>query len=214
MEKETYVYKLARIFSRILYRGIYGVKITGLENIPEKGAFILATNHASYFDPPLVGYALPRPIYAFARKTLLRYRIGAWLFPRLNTIPVDRDGPSDIAAFKRVLNILKEGHGMLIFPEGTRTPDGNLQAAKSGIGLLACRSQVIVVPGRIFGSYEAFSRNHKLPKLKGSLSVVYGKQMMPTEYDTEGPAKTRYAEASHRIMERISEIQNPRLENN
>ena len=214
MEKESSAYKLARILSRILYRGIYGVEFTGIENIPAKGSFILATNHASYFDPPLAGYALPRPIYYFARKTLFRYRIIAWILPRLNTIPVDRDGPSDITAFKRVLEILKDGHGMLIFPEGTRTSDGNLQKVKSGIGLLACRSQAIVVPGRIFGSYEAFNRNHKIPKLKGSLSVVYGKQMLPTEYETDGPAKKRYAEASHRIMKRISEIKNPRLEKN
>lgn len=206
MEKEAYVYKLARFFSRIIYKGIYRVNLTGLENIPDTGAFILATNHASFFDPPLAGYALPRPIYYFARKTLFRFSMMAWVLARLNTIPVDRDGPSDIAAFKQVLAILGQGNGMLIFPEGTRSRDGELQEVKSGVGLLACRSQAIVVPARIFGSYEAFSRHQKLPRLKGRLHVVYDKPMLPAEYDTQGPSKTRYAEASRRIMNRICEL--------
>jgi len=209
MEKETYVYKLARFFSSLLYRGLYRVKLTGLENIPENGAFILATNHASFLDPPLVGFALARPIYYFARKTLFRFWIGSWFLDRLNTIPVDRDGPSDIAAFKQVLSILGQGHGMLIFPEGTRSRDGKLQAVKSGVGLLACRSQAIVVPTRIFGSYEALSRHHKLPRFKGRLHVVYDKPMLPSEYDPQGPSKLRYAEASNRIMNRIRELRIP-----
>ena len=214
MGKETYVYRFARFFSWIIYRGIYRVKLTGLENIPETGAFILATNHASYLDPPLVGYALPRPIYYFARKTLFRFWISAWFLSRLNTIPVDRDGPSDIAAFKRVLDILREGHGMLIFPEGTRSRDGKLQEAKSGVGLLACRSQVIVVPARIFGSFEVLNRHHKIPRFKGSLSVVYDKPMFASEYDSKGPTKARYAEASRRIMKRIHELKFPQISNN
>ena len=209
MEKETFVYKLARVLSWMLYRGLYRVKLTGLENIPENGAFILATNHASFLDPSLVGYALTRPIYYFARKTLFRFWIGAWFLARLNTIPVDREGPSDIAAFKQVLSILGQGHGMLIFPEGTRSRDGKLQEAKSGIGLLACRSQAIVVPTRIFGSYEALSRHHKLPRIKGRLHVVYDKPMLPSEYDPQGPSKVRYAEASNRIMNRIRDLRIP-----
>ena len=206
MEKETFVYKLARFFSYILYRGLYRVKLTGLENIPEKGSFILATNHTSLLDPPLVGFALARPIYYFARKTLFRFWINTWILDRLNTIPVDRDGPSDIAAFKQVLSILRQGHGMLIFPEGTRSSNGRLQEAKSGVGLLACRSQSIVVPTRIFGTYEALNRHHKFLRLKGRLHVVYDKPMLPSEYEPKGPSKVRYAEASNRIMGRIREL--------
>ena len=107
---------------------------------------------------------------------------------RLNTIPVDRDGPSDIAAFKQVLSILRQGHGMLIFPEGTRSSNGRLQEAKSGVGLLACRSQSIVVPTRIFGTYEALNRHHKFLRQTGPIPVLYLKPILHNDNDPKGPS--------------------------
>src|SRR5690606_8628925 len=107
------------------------------------------------------GYPLSRPIYYFARKDLLRFKVSNWLLPRLFTIPVDRDGPSDVAALKRVFSVLKEGAGLLVFPEGTRTLDGNLQPGKPGVGMLACKVKVPVVPARVYGTFESFGKHHK-----------------------------------------------------
>ena len=130
--------------------------------MPAQGSFILAVNHASFYDPPIAVCRLPRPVHFFARNTLFRGLFGK-LIANLNAIPVKRDADSDVTAIKRVLGLLRKGDSLLLFPEGTRTQDGNLQEAQRGIGMIACRSGVPVLPARIFGSYESCGRNRKWP---------------------------------------------------
>lgn len=206
---ESPVYMLARSFSGWVFSNFYGVEIRGLENFPETGPFLLASNHASYFDPPLAGYRVPRPIYYFARKTLFRNPVFGWLIHELNSIPVDRDASSDVTALKTVFKVLKAGSGLIVFPEGTRTVDGNLQPARAGVGMLACKSQAPVVPCRLFGTYEAYGKGMKLPRIGVSLSVVYGPPLYPVDYDPGGKGKDRYQIAAERIMEAISKLEEP-----
>jgi 1-acyl-sn-glycerol-3-phosphate acyltransferase len=101
--------------------------------------------------------------------------------------------------------------GLILFPEGTRTPDGRLQAAKAGVGLICCKTQVPVVPARIFGSFEAFGKGTRLPRLGTSVSVVFGKPIQPSVYDDPRAGKERYQLASNRIMAEIAALELPRL---
>jgi 1-acyl-sn-glycerol-3-phosphate acyltransferase len=144
----------------------------------------------------------------FARKTLWKPGVASWWLDTVGTIPVDRDGGSDVSAIKRVLRALADNKALILFPEGTRTPDGRLQPAKPGVGLIACRTQVPVVPARIFGSFEAFGRGKKM-KLGTPVSVVFGKPLPPAAYDDPKAGKERYQRASEAIMAAIAELREP-----
>lgn len=189
----------------ILYRG----EVIGVENIPRRGGLIVAANHASVLDPPLIGCRLPRQLAFFARKTLWKGGVINWWLDTVGTIPVDRDSGSDVSAIKRVLQVLKDGRAIIVFPEGTRTPTGALQAARPGVGLLACRTGVPVVPARIFGTFEAFGRDGPL-RIGIPVSMIFGRPLGPADYDTPADGKERYQRASERIMAAIAALELPR----
>jgi 1-acyl-sn-glycerol-3-phosphate acyltransferase len=144
----------------------------------------------------------------FARKSLWKPGVASWWLDEVGTIPVDRDGGSDVGAIKRVLRALADNKALILFPEGTRTPDGRLQSAKPGVGLIACRTQVPVVPVRIFGSYEAFGKGGRM-RLGTPVSVVFGRPIPPSAYDRPGAGKERYQRASEAIMAEIARLQPP-----
>ena len=200
-------------FSHALLRIAYGTffrgEITGLENLPARGGYVVASNHASLIDPPIVGLYVPRQVAFFARKTLWKPGLASWWLDGVGTIPVDRDGGADVTAIKRVLQTLKNDKVIILFPEGTRSADGKLQTPKPGIGLIACRTGVPVVPARVFGSFEAFGRGGKL-RLGTPVSVTYGRPLQPEDYDRPADGKERYQRAAERIMAAIARIEPPR----
>ena len=187
----------------------FHISVSGVEHIPRRGGFIVASNHASLLDPPIVGAQVPRQMSAFARKTLWKGGIASWWLDIVGVIPVDRDGGSDVGAIRRVLQALKQEKGIILFPEGTRTPTGQLQQAKAGVGLMACRTGVPVVPARIFGSFEAFGRNGPL-RFATPITVVFGRPLSPADYDDHSEGKERYQHASNRIMDAIAALEMPR----
>lgn len=193
-------------FYHMFFRG----EVRGQENLPRRGAFLIASNHASHLDPPSVGAQLPMQMAFFARKTLWKPGFATWWLDGVGTIPVDRDGGADVTAIKRVLQALKQQRPVILFPEGTRSPDGKLQAPKPGVGLIACRTQVPVVPTRVFGSFTAFGRDGKL-RLGTPVNIVFGKPLQPSEYDNPADGKERYQRASERIMSAIAKVEAPRV---
>jgi 1-acyl-sn-glycerol-3-phosphate acyltransferase len=184
-------------------------EVSGLENIPAQGGFIIASNHASMLDPPLVACRVPRQMCAFARRTLWKGGLFSWWLDSVGVIPVDRDSGSDVTAIRRVLHALTENMGVILFPEGTRTATGQLQRPKSGVGLMACRTGVPVVPTRIFGSFEAFGRHGPL-RLGTPVSLVFGRPLLPADYDNAADGRERYQRASERIMNAIAALELPR----
>ena len=181
----------------------------------EDGPVILASNHQSYFDPPLVGICSRRGVYYLARKTLLQLPLLGRLLPHINVILVDRDG-NDMSALKSVIRTVKSGGGVVLFPEGTRSPDGHLQPGKAGIGLVIAKTRAPVQPMRIFGSYEAF------PKGSGKITmapitVVVGEpiRFTPAELDPAnygGDERALYQELSNRVMAAIANLRLPKGE--
>ena len=184
-------------------------EVSGVENIPCQGGCIIAANHASALDPPIIGCHVPRQMCAFARKTLWKGGVVNWWLDTVGVIPIDRDSGSDVSAIRRVLHALREDKGIILFPEGTRTPTGQLQRPKAGVGLLACRTGVPVVPARIFGSFEAFGRHGPL-RVGTPVLVVFGRPLLPGDYDNLADGKERYQHASERIMAAIAALELPR----
>ena len=205
------VYGFFHYLATVIYDLAFRGEVSGRENLPADGAFLVACNHASFIDPPVVGSLVPRQICFFARKTLWKPGFASWWLDAVGTIPVDRDGGQDVSALKRVLRALRENRGLILFPEGTRSPDGRLQAPKAGVGFIVCKSQVPVVPVRIFGSFEAFGRGVKIPRLGTPISVVFGPPLPPACYDDPSAGKERYQVASNRIMAAIAQLERPRV---
>jgi 1-acyl-sn-glycerol-3-phosphate acyltransferase len=149
------------------FRCLFGVgfrwRVFNPDRVPDQGPFILASNHASALDPPLVGSACPREISYLARASLFRFPVVGRVLKGVNAIPVDREG-GGAAGLKGILDRLMAGGGIMLFPEGTRTPDGKLQPARLGIGLTVIKSSAPVVPVRVFGTFEAMNRNARFPR--------------------------------------------------
>ena len=202
------VYGFCHYWLWVTYQMFFRGEVRGLEHVPARGGFLLAANHASFIDPPMIGCQLPRQIAYFARKTLWKGGFSSWWLDAVGTIPVDRDGGQDVSAIKRVLRALREERGLILFPEGTRTPDGRLQPAKAGVGFIAVKTQVPVIPVRIFGSHEAFGRDRPL-RLGTPVTVVFGAPILPADYDDPAAGKERAQVASERIMARIARLQPP-----
>jgi 1-acyl-sn-glycerol-3-phosphate acyltransferase len=193
-------YNVSRWIAQLLFR----FRILHRERMIETGPVILAMNHESYLDPPLAGNACDRPIYFFARRNLLDVPVLGWLLPKLNVIPVDQEG-MDRTALKAVIRLLKANQGVLIFPEGGRTMDGNLQPGLPGVGFIIAKTLAPVVPMRIFGAHEALPRGRRRFRL-ARITIVVGEPIYFTASDFEAGGKESYARASEQVMEAIAAL--------
>ncbi len=212
MKFDKKIYWFSFWIIRSLYQTILKGEIEGLRNIPSSGPIILASNHSSHLDPPLLGCNILRVVTYFARKTLWKPGVGGAWMTAVGAIPIDRDGESDISAMKSTLKALKNGAVLTLFPEGTRSPDGTLQTAKPGIGLIAAKSQASIIPCRIFNAHKALSKDSMLPNLDISIHIAYGEPLLPTDYDPgKSVGKERYQQIADNIMAAISQIKRPRV---
>jgi 1-acyl-sn-glycerol-3-phosphate acyltransferase len=114
-------------------RHFFDTKVVGRDKLITDGSVLIASNHESFLDPPLVGIAYNDSVYYLARKTLFR-GVTKWLYSRWNAIPIDQDAP-DMSSLKKIIKILKSGEQVVVFPEGSRTLDGELQRGEAGVGL-------------------------------------------------------------------------------
>jgi 1-acyl-sn-glycerol-3-phosphate acyltransferase len=151
-----WIYWLAWISFGSAFRSLFGMRIIGAENLITEGPVLVASNHQSFLDPPLIGNLYEDEMIFLARKTLFN-KITRWAFTNCNAIPVDQDRP-DMASLKTIIRKLKEGYRVAVFPEGSRTLDGELGEAAPGIGLVAVKSGVPIQPIRISGAHEALPR--------------------------------------------------------
>ena len=157
----------------------YGVRHYGRHNIPISGGVLVVSNHQSHFDPPLVGMGVPRRMNYLARDTLFGFAPFRWLISSLDAIPIDREGMG-LGGIKESLRRLKRGEMVLVFPEGTRTRDGEIAPFRPGFTALAARSGAAILPVAVDGAYAAWPRNQKFPGL-GRIRVRYGPPLLPEE---------------------------------
>lgn len=206
----TFWYLLGYSLSKALAKTFFSYRVIGAENMIEEGPCIIAANHCSFFDPPLVGVACKRAIHYLARKSLLSWPVLGPIFPELNVIPVDRKN-ADRSALMGAIRVVKNGGAVLIFPEGTRSPDGKIQPAQPGLGMIAAKTGAPVVPVRVMGSFEVFSREMSVPRMR-PVSVRIGKPMhFRLPLSNAEDQKTAYEKISQSALEAIAKL-GPKLD--
>jgi 1-acyl-sn-glycerol-3-phosphate acyltransferase len=206
------VYFAGWCFFRFVYKFYFGWRVYNPERVPLSGPVILASNHASFLDPPLVGAGVRRDINYLARETLFRFPVIGWLLRNWNSVPVDREG-GGAAGLRAILDRLLAGGAIILFPEGTRTRDGNLQPARSGIGLTVIKSNAPVVPVRVFGTFKAFGRQARFPRPCSRIAVKYGQPMSFKDLRDEAKTcskprlKEIYQQVANELMVAIAKLE-------
>ncbi|MGA2193392.1 MAG: lysophospholipid acyltransferase family protein [Nitrospirota bacterium] len=199
------LYDLAHIIFFVLFKILFGYRIIGRENVPARGPVILASNHASLLDPSLVGSAIWRRVNFVAKEELFDRRWKRFILLKWKAIPIKR-GAMDKTILRTILDRLKAGEPVGLFPEGTRSEGENLLPGKPGIGMVVSMAKVPVVPVYVRGSYKTLGKVHKKFRLT-PISVTFGK---PIEFGKmEGEAgHERYQRISETIMAAIEKLKN------
>lgn len=160
----------------------FGIRVFGREHAPQSGAALVCSNHQSHFDPVLVGLSVPARLNYLARRTLFDVPILRPTMEYFDAIPIDREGPA-LGGIKETLKRLKRGEQVLMFPEGTRTRDGEVAPLKPGFTTLARRAEAPIVPIGFDGAYQAWPRTQKFPGLS-QIVVVIDKPITPAEFES------------------------------
>ncbi len=200
----TYRFFWTLLLLMLKFRWRYQVRHA--DRVPRTGAVILASNHISNLDPPAVGCGFWRPCRFMAKEELFKGWFGK-LILRLGAFPVKR-GSADRAALKQALEHLEAGRALVMFPEGTRSPDGELQAPEIGVGLIACRSGANVIPCFVRGTDQALARDGKVSR--ATVSVIYGEPLNFATSSDRKPGREEYEAAARRIMEAIAALRDSR----
>ncbi len=180
-----------------------GWRVVGEENVPVEGGAIVAANHLSFLDPPALGAALPRRTYFFAKAELFVPVFG-FIIRMLNAFPVERGG-TDMGATKGAIRLLRAGELMVMFPEGTRSRDGQLQELNLGAVLLASRAGVPVLPAAIWGSDSVFPIGAKCV-FPGSVCVSFGEPIDTGQFGPK-PRKDELGQMNDQLREAILSLQ-------
>ena len=194
-------FHLVRLFSLTFFKFFHSFRTSGADSLPP-GPLILAPNHASYLDPPATGCGLFRATYYLARHTLFKPPIASWLLPSIGSIPVNQNSPGP-SSLKNIFEVFKNGGTLVLFPEGQRTFDGSLRKAEPGIGMIAARANVPVVPVHIIGSREAMPRNGSWHPFR-PIRVVYGQ---PMRFSGDPKSRQDFQKFADEIMSAISKLQ-------
>ncbi|MEM9080182.1 MAG: lysophospholipid acyltransferase family protein [Verrucomicrobiota bacterium] len=202
----NWIYWFGVTLFRALTKVLFSYEVVGRERLIEEGGALIVANHESFLDPPMIGIAHQNRVYYLARKTLFR-GFGAWLYPRWYAIPVDQEGP-DMTSLKTIIKLLKQGERVVIFPEGERSWDGQLQEGKPGVGLIVSKAQVPVLPVRIFGAFEALPRGGKKLNLV-PITTVVGEPIEFTDEERKGRGKEGYQRIADRVMAEIGKLERP-----
>jgi 1-acyl-sn-glycerol-3-phosphate acyltransferase len=188
----TALYRPVRLLFTLYFRLGCGLEVTGVENIPAKGPVIIATNHVSMADPPLLASSMPRPLRYMAKQELFKHPFFASIITQLGAFPIERGAP-DRAAIRKALSIVENGEVLVIFPEGSRGDGITLGAPEKGVSLIAQKSGAPIVPGYIDGTHLLLQKGSSKVK-KTRLKVHFGKPIDSTAFtgktglETLGPA--------------------------
>lgn len=171
-----------------VFRNILGVRVHGRCKVPQKGTLIIASNHMSFFDPPLVGHAAKRECFFLAKEELFfQSKFFRWLITYFNSIPIKRGKAFDTHLFKESARLLKKKQAIILFPEGTRSLKGKFLPFKTGVGMLALRYQAPVMPAYIKNTHrpisEWLSRQSRVEVFFGDLLYPQGSAKSKEDYE-------------------------------
>ncbi len=176
-------YSVCRVFSSAAMTAFTAVRHINVPDGEQLSGSMLACNHQSYLDPVLVGMALGRPLNYLARSQLFEPPVFGELISALGAHPV-RQGGSDSAALRTVIGLLRRQEPVLLFPEGTRSVNGEIGRFQPGIASLAIRCNARVIPVCIEGAFRSWPRNRMMP-VPACVAVMYGEPIVPSEYKRE-----------------------------
>ncbi len=200
------LYWLGYSLFKTLFRLLGRYEVHGLENVPTAGGAVIAGNHCSYLDPPVVGCGLKRPTYFMGKKELFEVPVLGWLIRRTGCFPVDRD-KQDKEAIRMALSVLKGGNVLVMFPEGTRSPDGTLQPPSGvGVALVASRAGVPIIPVAVRGTYQAYPPGAKFVH-RANISVTYGRPIETARPEGQKAHKEELVALTDRVMAEIAGMQ-------
>ena len=203
--ESTFFYWLVCTVVRLMLRVWNRFQIHNPENVPSVGGCIIASNHVSYLDPPAVAVGIKhRVVHFMARDTLFVKPLAGWFLTHVEVMPMDRTR-GDVGALRKGIGLLKSGKVLGLFPEGTRSPNGEIQKAKGGIGFLISKAGVQVVPAYVDGSFHAFPKGAKRVK-RGRVRVFYGKPIEPSEFAALGTERDSYDRIGELVMSRIAAL--------
>ncbi|HRU39590.1 MAG TPA: lysophospholipid acyltransferase family protein [Candidatus Goldiibacteriota bacterium] len=195
-----------KIFTLFVFKVFYRTKYINSHNIPKKGGFIMCPNHSSFFDPPLIGSVTFKRIFRFmARDTLFKKSFGGTMIKWMGAFPVKR-GTVDRKSWDTLVKLVQNGEAVMLFPEGTRTENGEIQDGKPGAGMLIYKARARVVPVYAHGVYEAWPKGQKRPSLFKKIYVIYGEPMDFTEYFNMEESKEVYVKITELVMARIRSL--------
>lgn len=198
MQKTSIFFKCLYGFVKGIYYGFYNVRVEGRENLPD-GGYIIASNHRSFADPPLLAVTSGCSKFGFVAKAeLFRNPLFGWLIRKLGAFPVSR-GKGDLSVIDDSVSKIKEGRRLVIFPEGTRGKTGKVGKGKTGVALIAARAGVPVVPAGIVFKGKLHFRSR--------VTVKYGRPIMPEELNIScEPSPHELKEIKGRIMDSITAL--------
>ena len=191
----------------ITYKILFRFRTHGAKNVPgtkDPRGVILAPNHTSYLDPPVLGISLGRRVTFLAKDYLFKHGFVGWILRGIGAYPIKADATNDFRSIRDLIRILKLGACVSIFPEGTRSADGNFQEPEGGIGFIAMKSDCWVVPVYIKGSHEAMPRGASGVRLK-PVQAFFGEAFLATE-EKFGAGDAAYRAVSRHIMEEIKKL--------
>ncbi len=205
------MYFLIKNLYAIFARTYLSYRVVNRERLDElgEGGYVVASNHVSFLDPPLVGIAFQENLYYFARKSLFDHPVFGWILRSIQAIPVDRDRP-EMSTLKRIIELLRQGEKVVIFPEGERSRDGRMkEKGQSGIGMIVEKARARVLPVRLFGPEKAQPRGSKRIE-SVPVTLVIGEPMDMTDLiDSDLPRKAKYEAITERIMDGIRCLEQP-----
>ncbi len=187
----------------MVLRLLFRLEVRGAEHVPAVGPAMIVANHSSALDPPVVAVAAPRPLHFMAKAELFSIPLFGRLIRAVNARPVRRGG-ADPRALREALRILERGQALLVFPEGTRGPEGVLREGRAGAGMLALLSGAPVVPAYLEGPGRALPRGRSLPR-PGKIRVIFGPSLSFGKMD-DGHRRERYLSASGEMMAAIARL--------
>ncbi len=198
------LYQTLGYFLRGCFKVFYRYRVYGNSHV-QAGAAILAPNHVSFLDPPLVGAGCPEEVHFLARASLFKPPFFSWLLPRLNAHPLHKN-TQDIQSLRLICQLLSEGKKVVIFPEGIRSATGELQPIKTGIAMLAMRMQCPLIPVYLQGAFEAWPRHSRWPKFGARITCVFGKPIHPQQFS--GTHKKQMQEAlAQQVQQSLTNLQ-------
>ncbi|MEW6238223.1 MAG: lysophospholipid acyltransferase family protein [Candidatus Omnitrophota bacterium] len=194
---------LLRLVARVYFR----FAIRGEENVPPTGAVLFAVNHNSFLDPPIVAIGLPRQAAFLAKEEMFKFPLFRWWFRSVGVYPVGRHR-GDAKAVKLAVRLLKEGNGLALFPEGTRSLDGNLLPFENGLSWLSLKLDAPIVPIYLDGTFNAMPKGNWFPR-PYRIVMTIGKPIAPQEKKNIDD----FDEALNKLTERLkNEIESMKIE--